>query len=204
MINRSRPATSYSVCISSLRWPDPGSKRRSQYSEMSPEKPSPSLVVLIPWSNASLNCTRDAPIRPASSSPPFRASAMILPAMEWTKSASTESWSAARSTNSILTTTFPAGFDAPWPINGYSCSISMSLLSSFPQLSMHSLHDTLWYSQSGVSPLEPGFSALPFEYSGLVGENAADCSFAQAPQLGEFTHTIVPLESDAGRRRGTT
>jgi hypothetical protein len=34
------------------------------------------------------------------------------------------------------------------------------------------------------------------QHSRFVAENAANCSFAQSPQLRYFSYTIMPLESD--------
>jgi len=70
--------------------------------------PSPSLSVLVPWSMASPNCTKDAFMQPASSSSAESSDlAKILPKIEWTKSDSTySSCNEARTANSMLATMF--------------------------------------------------------------------------------------------------
>jgi hypothetical protein len=67
---------------------------------------------------------------------------------------------------------------------------------------MYSLHDALGDPQRRVTSLKPCLAAFPLDDSRFIAENAADCSFAKAPQFSYFAHAIVPFKCDAGGHHG--
>src|SRR5258708_23347459 len=116
-------------------------------------------------------------MRPASSFPRLSGSAIILPAMEWTKSVSTESCSSVQITNSTLATTFSSESVSLRFFNQCFSRFHFPL-PRFPELPMYPLHDTFRDSQRGIVSLHPCFIFLPLNHPRFVGENTPDCSFA--------------------------